>query len=549
MKPTNFVQPPPSSATAATSADIMLLLDASGSMMAEDYELDGARANRFAVLQRQTAEFIKSHPEDSIGIVVFAGAPYVLSPPTLDHAPLLTALELAKVGRLGEDGTAIGSAIIAGYAQLATPGERQRVLVLVTDGDNNSGFIAPATAAEYVAAQKIEFLAIALGQNGTALIPIIDASGKKVYHSVKMEVDEAGLKHLAEITRGKFRAAPDYHALGIAFAAIETAKATSVAVRFTSTVPARFKSAFGTATVQGGSLVLQGLPIAAAQASVLPALGAPAKIATPSPSPVFSPPAPPPSGSLPTTASVSAELSAPSIHLGEEVKLTVSAHEVHDFPQPKPFAIDGCKVQYLGSSQSTAYRDGKMSTSRGYNYSLQPERSGTFVIPAQTVSADAATFQTPPLKLVVEEPAAGAAKSADEEAPFAEIILATKDLRVDGPVRAEFRVGIDSRVRWQPRAMPAFLPEGFACEKLSEPVTGKEERLGKEYDTLTFRTTLTPLRAGRLTIGPVALKYMARKSMPRSGAKGPFAIFDDPFFSQQVELKVEAPAVEVEVKP
>ncbi|MDR3405424.1 MAG: BatD family protein [Chthoniobacter sp.] len=545
--------PAPAPATAATvPTDIMLLLDASGSMMAEDFEMDGVRTSRFAVLKHQAAEFIKSHPEDSIGVVAFARAPYVLSPPSLDHIRLLAALDRVKVGKLGEDGTAIGSALIAGYAQLATEGTRKRVLVLVTDGGNNSGFIAPATAAEYVAAQKIELLAIALGRTGNAPIPVTDVNGKKAYQSVKVEVDEAALQHLADVAHGTFRAAPNYQALVAAFAAIETAREKSVAADFTATIPDRFRSVFGTATVEGDGLALKGPPIATPRPAATPAPSlALAPGTKPSLSPVF-PATPAPLSTNPaagTTASVTATLSAPSIHLGEEVKLTVTARDVHNFPQPQPFSIDGCKVQYLGSGQNISLRDGKMSTSREHNYALQPERIGTLDIPPQTVTGDGKSFQTPPLKLIVEATAAGAAQSASEGAPYAEIILASKDLKVDRPVHVTFRVGIDTRVRWQPTEMPTFLPEGFACEKLSEPVAGTEDHEGKTYDILTFQTTLTPLKAGRLTIGPATLKYVARKPRAFAGAKSPSGIFDDPFFSQKVELKVEAPAVEVDVQP
>jgi len=131
----------------ANGIDIVLGLDVSGSMEALDFLVNGYRVNRIAVVKSVVAKFIDERPNDRIGLVAFAGSPYIVSPLTLDHDWLLQNLERVNVG-LGDDGTALGSAIAAAVNHLRTTAAKSKVVILLTDGVNNSGKISPLSAAE-----------------------------------------------------------------------------------------------------------------------------------------------------------------------------------------------------------------------------------------------------------------------------------------------------------------------------------------------------------------------------------------------------------------
>src|SRR5437870_6646429 len=157
----------------ASGIDIILVLDVSGSMLTKDFTIGGQEATRVDAIREVTRKFIESRPNDRIGIIAFAARPYVVSPMTLDHDWLLQNLERVRIG-LVEDGTAIGSAMAAAANRLNDKRAKSRVLVLLTDGENNAGKIPPNTAAEAVKALKIRFYAIGAGINGIAPAPVFN---------------------------------------------------------------------------------------------------------------------------------------------------------------------------------------------------------------------------------------------------------------------------------------------------------------------------------------------------------------------------------------
>src|SRR5450432_3188032 len=160
----------------ASGIDIMVVLDVSGSMLTKDFTVGGDEATRVDAIREVTRKFIESRPNDRIGIIAFAGRPYVVSPLTLDHDWLMQNLDRVKIG-LVEDGTAIGSAMAAAANRLNDKHSKSRAIVLLTDGDNNAGKIPPNTAAEAVKALKIHFYAIGAGTNGIALAPVFTSRG------------------------------------------------------------------------------------------------------------------------------------------------------------------------------------------------------------------------------------------------------------------------------------------------------------------------------------------------------------------------------------
>ena len=221
----------------ASGIDIMLVLDVSGSMLTKDFTIGGESATRVDAIREVTRKFIEGRPNDRIGIIAFAGKPYVVSPMTLDHDWLLQNLDRVKIG-LVEDGTAIGSAMASAAGRLTDKKSKSHVMVLLTDGENNAGKIPPKTAAEAVKALKIHFYAIGAGINGIAPAPIYtsrgpltDAEGNILYQNQQVEFNEAGLREVADIAAGKFFRATDTRSLQAIYHDIDQLEKSTVSVK------------------------------------------------------------------------------------------------------------------------------------------------------------------------------------------------------------------------------------------------------------------------------------------------------------------------------
>ena len=196
----------------ANGIDIVLGLDVSGSMEALDFTVNNTRINRIEVVKAVVARFIEERPNDRIGLVAFAASPYLVSPLTLDHDWLLQNLERVNVG-IGDDGTAIGSAIAAAVNHLRTTAAKSKVVILLTDGVNNTGKIAPMAAAEAARALGVKVYTIGVGVRGKAPIPARDESGKMHIVMATVDVDEKTLQAVASETGGLFYRATDTDSL------------------------------------------------------------------------------------------------------------------------------------------------------------------------------------------------------------------------------------------------------------------------------------------------------------------------------------------------
>lgn len=206
----------------ASGIDIMLVLDVSGSMKAEDFTIGSHAAARIDVVKKVTEQFIEARPNDRIGIIAFAGRPYLVSPLTLDHGWLLQNMDRVKIG-LVEDGTAIGSAIASAANRLrGDKNAKSRVLILLTDGDNNAGKISPATAAEAAKGIGAKLYAIGAGSDGEAQMPTgqRDVFGRMIYQTVP-PLNAEGLKEIAQIGNGQFFRATDTRSLEHVYAQID----------------------------------------------------------------------------------------------------------------------------------------------------------------------------------------------------------------------------------------------------------------------------------------------------------------------------------------
>src|SRR5258707_5896994 len=196
----------------ANGIDIVLGLDESGSMQALDFHIENQRVNRIEVVKTVVSKFIDERPDDRIGIIAFAGAPYLVSPITLDHDWLQQNLERVAVGG-ADDGTAIGSAIAASVNRLRLTQAKSKLVILLTDGVNNTGKISPIAAAEAARAMRVKIYTIGVGVRGEAPIPVRDAAGNARLIMAKVDVDEKTLQMVADETGGKFYRATDTDSL------------------------------------------------------------------------------------------------------------------------------------------------------------------------------------------------------------------------------------------------------------------------------------------------------------------------------------------------
>jgi Ca-activated chloride channel homolog len=196
----------------ANGIDIVLGLDVSGSMQALDFRIDQQRVNRIDVVKTVVSKFIEERPDDRIGLIAFAGAPYLVSPITLDHDWLQQNLDRVAVGAV-DDGTAIGSAIAASVNRLRLTPAKSKVVILLTDGVNNTGKISPLAAAEAAKAMGVKVYTIGVGVRGEAPFPARDAQGNIHVIRIKVDVDEKTLQAVAEMTGGKFYRATDTDSL------------------------------------------------------------------------------------------------------------------------------------------------------------------------------------------------------------------------------------------------------------------------------------------------------------------------------------------------
>src|SRR5882757_7088508 len=210
----------------ASGVDLMLAVDVSGSMEALDFMLNGQTESRVEVVKSVVSKFIESRPDDRIGLIAFAGAPYLVSPLTLDHEWLKQNLDRVRTG-LAEDGTAIGSALATSVNRLRDQPSKSKVVVLLTDGMNNAGKVAPQTAAEAAKALGVKVYTIGAGAQGEAPMPVKEQFGNQQIVMAKVDVDEAALKKIADETGGKFFRATDTDSLKKIYAEIDRMEKTT----------------------------------------------------------------------------------------------------------------------------------------------------------------------------------------------------------------------------------------------------------------------------------------------------------------------------------
>ncbi len=209
--------------------DIVLALDVSTSMLAEDFRGAAGRVNRLAVVKEVTRDFIARRPNDRIGIVIFSGRPYILSPLTWDHDWSESRLAEVECGMI-EDGTAIGAALTTAVSRLEESKAKSKVVILLTDGNNNAGEIAPETAANAAKALGVTVYTIGAGSTGPVPYPMRDQWGRKYYQNVQIDLDDALLQKIAKTANGRYFRATDSQSLRAIFQRIDRMEKTRIAM-------------------------------------------------------------------------------------------------------------------------------------------------------------------------------------------------------------------------------------------------------------------------------------------------------------------------------
>jgi len=180
--------------------DIVMAIDVSASMLARDL-----KPNRLDALKQVASRFINGRPNDRIGLVEYAGESYTKTPLTSDKSIVLSSLKDIRYNTIIEGGTAIGMGLATSVNRLKDSRAKSKVIILLTDGVNNTGFIDPRTASELAMEFGIKVYTIGLGTNGLAISPIgIKANGQFQYGNVQVEIDEELLKEIAQTTGGKY---------------------------------------------------------------------------------------------------------------------------------------------------------------------------------------------------------------------------------------------------------------------------------------------------------------------------------------------------------
>lgn len=235
----------------ASGIDIVVAMDFSMSMAAEDFEVQGRRANRVTAAKDVLQRFVGKRTNDRIGLVAFAGRAYVAAPLTLDHSFLLERLEQLQLGAI-EDGTAIGSAIAASLNRLRDLPSKSRVIILMTDGQNNSGKVPPLTAAEAAKALNVRVYTIGVGTRGVAPYPQTDVFGQTRFVPMQVDIDEDLLQKIANDTGGKYFRAVNTDRLRAIYDDIDQLEKTVAEVRKFQ----QFREVFGWFAVPGLVLLL-----------------------------------------------------------------------------------------------------------------------------------------------------------------------------------------------------------------------------------------------------------------------------------------------------
>lgn len=214
--------------------DILMALDVSSSMLAEDLE-----PNRLEAAKAVAAEFVAGRANDRVGLVAFAGEAFTQAPLTIDRAVVTGLLDELDVGMI-EDGTAVGMGLATAVKRLQASPSASQVVVLLTDGRNNRGEIGPVTAAQMAQALGVRVYTIGVGTQGRARVPVDDPLRGRQYVTIEVDIDESTLREVAESTGGRYYRATDNESLAAIYEEIDELERTEIEVENYTTYEERF---------------------------------------------------------------------------------------------------------------------------------------------------------------------------------------------------------------------------------------------------------------------------------------------------------------------
>jgi Ca-activated chloride channel family protein len=215
----------------ASGVDIVVAIDLSGSMASEDFEVGSTRLNRLAMAKEVLKKFIDKRPSDRIGLVAFATQAFIAAPLTLDHDFLLKNLERLELGTIEGNSTAIGSGLSTAINRLRELKSKSKIVILMTDGQNNAGKVAPLTVAEAAQALGMKVYTIGVGMRGNAPMPYRDPFGQKRYQMVAVDIDETTLQKISQMTGGKYYRADNAQRFQAIYAEIDHLEKTEADIK------------------------------------------------------------------------------------------------------------------------------------------------------------------------------------------------------------------------------------------------------------------------------------------------------------------------------
>lgn len=236
----------------ASGVDIVVALDMSGSMASEDFEVRGGRLSRLEMAKTVLKGFVEKRPNDRIGLVAFATEAYTASPLTLDHDFLLQNIDRLQLGTIDNSHTAIGSGLSTALNRVRDLKSKSKIVILMTDGQNNTGKIPPLTAAEAARALKVKVYTIGVGTRGLAPMPMYIGGRKVGYQNQPVDIDEDTLQKIADETGGKYYRADNARKFESIYTEIDQLEKTEADIK----KYAHYRELFAWALVPGFGLLL-----------------------------------------------------------------------------------------------------------------------------------------------------------------------------------------------------------------------------------------------------------------------------------------------------
>ncbi len=236
----------------ASGIDIAVAMDLSGSMASEDFEVGGGRVNRLDMAKAVLNKFIEKRPNDRIGLVAFATQAYIAAPMTLDHDFLQQNLERLELNSINGNQTAIGSGLSAAINRLRDLKSKSKIVILMTDGQNNAGKIPPLTVAEAAKSLGVKVYTIGIGMRGQAPMPVYMGGRKVGYQPMAVDIDEDTLTRIAQMTGGKYYRADNTENFQKIYAEIDKLEKSEAEIKKYT----QYRELFGWLLVPGLGLVL-----------------------------------------------------------------------------------------------------------------------------------------------------------------------------------------------------------------------------------------------------------------------------------------------------